>query len=81
MSSKDSESGTKPNLTAAPRGRFHWPTFAAEAGWVAGGALAANALNYLFHFTLSRRLGPEGYGSLATLLAIAIMGGVAGSSI
>ena len=65
---------------ASPRGCFHWPSFAADAGWVAGSALAANALNYLFHFVLSRRLGPEGYGSLARLMAMMMMAGVAGSS-
>jgi len=63
------------------RGRFHWPTFAADALLVSGGALAANILNYVFHFTLSRKLGPDAYGSLATLLAIAMVAGVIGSSI
>jgi len=63
------------------RGRFHWPSFAADAALVSGGALAANILNYVFHFTLSRKLGPDGYGSLATLLAIAMIAGVVGSSI
>jgi O-antigen/teichoic acid export membrane protein len=66
---------------AAVRGRFHWPSFAADAALVSGGALAANVLNYVFHFALSRKLGPDGYGSLATLLAIAMIAGVVGSSI
>jgi O-antigen/teichoic acid export membrane protein len=63
------------------RGRFHWPTFAVDAALVTGGALTANILNYVFHFALSRALGPDGYGSLATLFAIAMIAGVAGSSI
>ena len=66
---------------AAVRGRFHWPTFAADAALVSGGVLAANMLNYVYHFTLSRRLGPDAYGSLATLLAIAMVAGVVGSAI
>jgi O-antigen/teichoic acid export membrane protein len=63
------------------RGRFHWPGFAADAFLVSGGALAANVLNYVYHFVLSRKLGPDGYGSLATLLAITTIVGVVGSSI
>jgi O-antigen/teichoic acid export membrane protein len=64
-----------------PRGHFHWPTFAADAGLVTGGALLANALNYVFHFILSRRLGPTGYGELATLLAAIMVVGVIGSAL
>jgi O-antigen/teichoic acid export membrane protein len=65
----------------AVRGRFYWPSFAVDAALVSGGALTANILNYAFHFALSRKLGPEGYGSLATLLAITTIAGVVGSSI
>ena len=64
-----------------PRGRFHWPSFAADAALVSGGALGANFVNYLFHFVLSRSLGPDRYGSLATLLAMTMVVGVIGSSI
>jgi len=64
--------------TPAARGRFHWPTFAADATLVSGGALAANLLNYVYHFALSRRLGPDAYGSLATLLAMTMVVGVIG---
>lgn len=63
------------------RGRFHWPSFAADALLVSGGALAGNLLNYVFHFALSRKLGPDAYGSLATLLAITMIVGVIGSSV
>lgn len=81
MESTGPQSTPQPNEGVRGRGHFHWPTFAADAVLVTGGALVANIFNYLFHFVLSRRLGPEGYGSLATLLAIAVMAGVAGSSI
>jgi O-antigen/teichoic acid export membrane protein len=37
--------------------------------------------NYVFHFVLSRRLGPDGYGTLATLLAAISMVGVVGNSV
>lgn len=78
---------TEQRATALPaeaglkRGRFHWPTFAADAALVSGGALAANVLNYVFHFALSRKLGPSAYGSLASLLAIAMVVGVVGSTL
>jgi O-antigen/teichoic acid export membrane protein len=65
----------------SPRGLFHWPTFAADALLVSGGALFANLLNFVFHFALSRALGPDRYGSLATLLAMTMIVGVVGSSI
>ena len=65
----------------SPRGLFHWPSFAADALLVSGGALVANLLNFVFHFALSRALGPDRYGSLATLLAITMIVGVIGSSI
>ena len=66
---------------ATKRGGFHWPTFAADALLVWGGGLLANFLNYVFHFVLSRALGPDAYGSLATLLAIMMIVGVLGSSV
>jgi O-antigen/teichoic acid export membrane protein len=66
---------------ATKRGGFHWPTFAADALLVWGGGLLANFLNYLYHFVLSRSLGPDAYGSLATLLAITMIVGVLGSSV
>jgi O-antigen/teichoic acid export membrane protein len=48
---------------------------------VAGSALLVNVFAYIFHFVLSRRLGPGPYGALATLLSIAALLGVIGSSI
>jgi len=40
-----------------------------DAAVIIGGSMIANAFNYLYHFVLSRRLGPDDYGTLATLLA------------
>jgi len=78
-------SGQRPvvndDAVATKRGGFHWPTFAADAALVWGGGLLANVLNYLYHFVLSRALGPDSYGSLATLLAITMIVGVLGSSV
>lgn len=69
------------DAVATKRGGFHWPTFAADAVLVWGGGLLANFLNYLYHFVLSRALGPDAYGSLATLLAVTMIVGVLGSSV
>ena len=78
-------SGQRPvandDAIATKRGGFHWPTFAADALLVWGGGLVANILNYVYHFVLSRALGPDAYGSLATLLAITMIVGVLGSSV
>jgi len=78
-------SGQRPvvndDAVATKRGGFHWPTFAADAALVWGGGLLANVLNYVYHFVLSRALGPDSYGSLATLLAITMIVGVLGSSV
>lgn len=63
------------------RAAFNLRGFATEAGLVIGGALIANVLNYAFHFILSRRLGPDAYGTLVTLLGIAAIVGVLGTSI
>ena len=38
---------------------------------VVGSALLANVFSYAFHFVLSRKLGPDQYGTLATVMAIA----------
>ncbi len=49
-----------------------------DAAIIVGGSLLANAFNYLFHFLISRRLGPDAYGTLATLAAAATIFGVFG---
>jgi len=77
------ESAIAVQAVAVPsaRGDFALRSFAGDAGLVLGGALVANAFNYLYHFTLSRRLGPDGYGTLTTILAIGAIVGVVGSSV
>ena len=76
------ESAVAVQPVAVPaRGAFHLRTFAGDASLVIGSAILANAFNYLYHFVLSRRLGPDAYGTLATLLAIAAIVGVVGTSI
>ena len=37
---------------------------------------AANGLGYLLNLVASRRLGPEGYGALAALLGVILVGNV-----
>jgi len=48
---------------------------------VLGSAFIPNAFSYVFHFVLSRKLGPAAYGTLAALMAIGGMFGVLGSSV
>ncbi|MBV8172890.1 MAG: oligosaccharide flippase family protein [Candidatus Eremiobacteraeota bacterium] len=52
-----------------------------DAAIIVGGALTSNAFNYLYHFIISRRLGPDGYGTLATLAAAATILAVFGGTI
>jgi O-antigen/teichoic acid export membrane protein len=68
-------------LGRSARGAFDLRSLAGDAGLVIGGALAANLLNYVFHFVISRRLGPDDYGTLTALLAIAAMTGPIGASL
>ena len=68
-------------LGSPPRGTFDLRSLAGDAGLVIGGALAANLLNYAFHFIVSRRLGPDDYGTLTAMLAIAAMTGVIGAAL
>ncbi len=62
------------------RSVFNVRVFASEASLVVGAAVLANIFSYLFHFTVSRQLGPEEYGTLATVLAIGAMWGVLGNA-
>jgi O-antigen/teichoic acid export membrane protein len=64
-----------------PRSAFDIRRFAGDAGLSVGGALIANAFNYVFHALLSRSLGPDNYGSLAALISVASILGVIGSAI
>lgn len=63
------------------RASFDVRRFAGDAGLAVGGALVANAFNYVFHAMLSRSLGPTNYGTLAALISIAAILGVIGSAI
>jgi len=63
------------------RGTFNLRHFSTSALLVLGSAFVANAFFYVFHFILSRKLGPELYGTLATLMAIVGIFGVLGSSV
>jgi O-antigen/teichoic acid export membrane protein len=63
------------------RGAFTLRSFAGDAGLVMGGALVGNVFNYFFHFVVSRLLGPDHYGTLATLLGLAAMVSVVGSAV
>jgi O-antigen/teichoic acid export membrane protein len=63
------------------RSSFDIRRFFGDAGLSVGGALIANAFNYVFHALLSRSLGPDNYGSLAALISVASILGVIGSAI
>jgi O-antigen/teichoic acid export membrane protein len=67
--------------TPTERGLFDWRRFSGEAALVIGGAAIGNIFSYVFHFVLSRRLGPANYGTLVTLMAIAGMLSVIGLSL
>jgi O-antigen/teichoic acid export membrane protein len=63
------------------RSSFDLRRFAGDAGLAVGGALVANAFNYVFHAVLSRSLGPTNYGTLAALISVASILGVIGTAI
>ena len=63
------------------RGAFELRRFASDATLVVGAAIAGNLFSFVFHFTLSRRLGPDGYGTLVTLIAISSMLGALAYSV
>jgi O-antigen/teichoic acid export membrane protein len=66
---------------AQPRSGFSLRSIGSDAAVVIGGTFVANVFNYLYHFTISRRLGPEDYGTLATLAAAATIFGVFGGTV
>lgn len=66
--------------TAPARGTFSLRRFGGEAALVVGAGALSNILSYVFHFLLSRRLGPDQYGTLVTLMSIAGILGVLGAS-
>jgi len=65
----------------APRGTFELRRFSSDAALVIIGAGIGNAFSYAFHFVLSRKLGPSAYGTLVTLMSIAVMVTVVGNSL
>ncbi len=68
-------------LEAPLRGSFNLRGFSRDAALVMGAAVVANVFSYAFHFVLSRKLGPDAYGTLVTLMTIAAMLGVLGASV
>src|ERR1700737_2751823 len=64
-----------------PRGAFELRRFSSDAALVIIGAGIGNAFSYVFHFVLSRKLGPSAYGTLVTLMSIAVMVTVVGNSL
>jgi len=66
---------------ARVRGAFDLRRFGSDATLVVGAAIIGNLFSFVFHFTLSRRLGPERYGTLVSLMAISGMLGVLGQSV
>jgi len=64
-----------------PRSGFTLRMIGRDAAVIIGGSFIANVFNYLFHFMISRRLGPDDYGTLATLAAAAMIVGVVGSAV
>ena len=63
------------------RGAFDLGRFSSDAALVISAAALGNALTYLFHFVLSRKLGPDAYGTLVTMTSIAAMVAVVGNSL
>ena len=55
--------------------------FGPDAALVVGAGVIANVFSYVFHFLISRQLGPERYGTLVTFIAIMMMVGVVGTSV
>jgi O-antigen/teichoic acid export membrane protein len=66
---------------AQRRSGFSLRSIGSDAAIVIGGSFIANVFNYLFHFMISRRLGPDDYGTLATLAAAAMIVGVMGGTV
>jgi O-antigen/teichoic acid export membrane protein len=54
--------------------------FGGDAALAIGAGIVANAFSYVFHFIISRQLGPDRYGTLLTLMAVGTMLSVLGNS-
>jgi len=71
---QEAELPASPQLAARPS--------LARAGLLMGGAMgAANALNYAYNLAMARPLGPAGYGALAALLALVLIGAFPGMAL
>jgi O-antigen/teichoic acid export membrane protein len=68
-------------LSAPRRGSVDLVQLGGEAALVVGAGAVGNILSYLFHFFVSRRLGPEAYGTLVTLMSVANILAVLGGSL
>ncbi len=66
---------------AGERGAFDLRKFSGEAALVIIAAGIGNAFSYVFHFVISRKLGPSAYGTLVTMTSIAAIAGVVGNSL
>ena len=77
----DDADGRSVAAVSLRRGAFDLRRFGSDAVLVVGAAGLGNLFSYAFHFALSRRLGPDLYGSLVTLTSIAGMLGVIGVSL
>lgn len=75
-------SETSPSILSAPkRGSFDLLRFGGEAALVVGAGAFSNLLSYAYHFLVSRRLGPDAYGTLVALMSVANMLAVLGGSL
>jgi O-antigen/teichoic acid export membrane protein len=70
----------QPQRALTPADVFNARRFGGDAALVMGAGAVANIFSYAFHFLISRQLGPERYGTLVTLMAVAMMVGVLGSA-
>lgn len=50
--------------------------FLTHGAWIFGSTIFVNAFNYLYHFFMTRYLGPQGYGVLSSVVAATMLGGV-----
>ena len=50
--------------------------FLTHGAWIFGSTIFVNAFNYIYHFFMTRYLGPQGYGVLSSVVAATMLGGV-----
>ena len=72
------EPSVSPLVSARPAARASLP----RAGLLMGAAMGVgNALNYAYNLAMVRPLGPAGYGALAALLALVLIGAFPGTAL